>query len=160
MVTKLGPLCRVKLLKAKGDRSVVRSPEKLSAPTVTESIRVLIADDNERLRRGIASLLSSAYGLEVYAEASDANETVKKADELRPSLILLDVSMPGPNGLNTARLLREKFPDVKILIISQHDPKQLLPHSLEVGAHGCIDKARLAVDLLPTLKNIFRIDPL
>jgi DNA-binding NarL/FixJ family response regulator len=126
------------------------------AHTVTWSIRVLIADDNERVRRGIASLLSSENGWEVCAEASDADETLKKADELRPILILLDVSMPGMNGLNTARLLREKFPEVKILIISQHDPKQLLPRSLEVGAHGCIDKARLAVDLLPTLRNLFK----
>jgi DNA-binding NarL/FixJ family response regulator len=123
-------------------------------------MRVLIADDNERVRRGIASLLSAENEFEVCGEASDAKETLKKADELRPGLILLDVSMPGMNGLDTARLLREKFPELKILIISQHDPKQLLPHSLEVGAHGCIDKARLAVDLLPTLKNMFRMNPL
>ena len=119
-------------------------------------MRVLIADDNEPVRCGIASLLSGENELEVCGEASDANETLKKADELRPGLILLDVSMPGMNGLHTARLLREKFPEVKILIISQHDPKNLLPRSLEVGAHGCIDKARLAVDLLPTLRNLFK----
>lgn len=131
-----------------------------SGHIVTRSIRVLIADDNELVRRGIATVLSGENELEVCGEASDADETLKRADELKPSLILLDVSMPGTHGLNTARLLREKFPEVKILIISQHDPKQLLPHSLEVGAHGCIDKARLAVDLLPTLKNMFRVDPL
>jgi DNA-binding NarL/FixJ family response regulator len=68
--------------------------------------------------------------------------------------------MPGMNGLNIGRLLREKFPELKILIISQHDPKQLLPRSLEVGAHGCLDKARLAIDLLPTLKNMFSTNPL
>lgn len=123
-------------------------------------MRVLIADDNELVRRGIASLLSGENELEVCGEASDANETLRKADELRPGLILLDVSMPGMNGLNTARLLREKFPELKILIISQHHPKQLLPLSLEVGAHGCIDKARLAVELLPTLKNMLRTNPL
>jgi DNA-binding NarL/FixJ family response regulator len=122
-------------------------------------MRVLIADDNELVRHGIAGLLAGEDGLVVCGEASDANETLEKADELRPSLILLDVSMPGMNGLNTARILREKFPEVRILIISQHDPKQLLARSLEVGAHGCIDKARLATDLLPTLKNMFGINP-
>ena len=127
-----------------------------SGQTVTGSIRVLIADDNERVRRGIAGLVAGEKHLEVCGEASDANETLKKADELRPSLILLDVSMPGMDGLNTARLLKEKFPEVTILIISQHDSKQLLPRSLEVGAHGCIDKARLAVDLLPILRNLFK----
>jgi DNA-binding NarL/FixJ family response regulator len=123
-------------------------------------MRILIADDNALVRRGIASLLSGENELEVCGEAADANETLRKADELRPSLILLDVSMPGMNGLNTARLLKENFPELKILIISQHDSKQLLPRSLEVGANGCIDKARLAVDLLPTLKNMLRINPL
>jgi len=123
-------------------------------------MRVLIADDNALVRRGIASLLSGENELEVCGEAADADETLRKADELRPGLILLDVSMPGMNGLNTARLLKENFPQLKILIISQHDSKQLLPLSLEVGANGCIDKARLAIDLLPTLKNMFRINPL
>jgi two-component system nitrate/nitrite response regulator NarL len=131
-----------------------------SVHTLTGPIRVLIADDNELVRRGIAGILAGEKGLEVCGEASDANETLRKADELRPSVILLDVSMPGTNGLNTARLLREKFPELKIVIISQHDPKQLLLRSLEVGAHGCIDKARLAVDLLPSLKNMFKINPL
>jgi len=123
-------------------------------------MRVLIADDNDLVRRGIAGLLAGEDGLVVCGEARDANETLKKADELRPHVILLDVSMPGSNGLNTARLLMERFPELKILIISQHDPKQLLPRSIEVGAHGCIDKGRLAVDLLPTLKNVLRTDAL
>ena len=62
-------------------------------------MRVLIADDNELVRRGIATVLSGENELEVCGEASDADETLKKADELKSSLILLDVSMPGTNGL-------------------------------------------------------------
>ena len=62
--------------------------------------------------------------------------------------------MPGMNGSNTAQLLRQKHPALKILIISQHDANQLLPRSLEAGAHGCIDKARIATDLLPALRNL------
>ena len=72
-----------------------------------------------------------------------------------PDLILLDVSMRGMNGLETAQLLRQKRPALKILFISQHDPNQLLPRALEAGARGCIDKARIATDLLPTLRNLF-----
>lgn len=64
--------------------------------------------------------------------------------------------MPGMNGSNTAQLLRQKHPALKILIISQHDANQLLPRSLEAGAHGCPDKARIATDLLPALRNLFK----
>ena len=119
-------------------------------------MRILIADDSSLVRRGIAKLLSGDADLEICGEAADSNETLQKVDELRPDLILLDVSMPGMNGLDTAQLLRQNLPALKILIISQHDPKQLLPRSLEVGAHDCVDKARLFTDLLPTLRSLFK----
>ena len=122
-------------------------------------MRILIADDSSGVRRGIAGLLSGDADLEVCGEAADSNETLQKADELRPDLILLDVSMPGMNGLDTAQVLRQKLPALKILIISQHDPKQLLPRSLEAGADGCVDKAQLATDLLPTMRSLFKNHP-
>jgi DNA-binding NarL/FixJ family response regulator len=119
-------------------------------------MRVLIPDDNELVRRGIAKLLSADKELEICGEASNSSETFQKVDELMPDVILLDISMPGMNGLNTAQLLRQKRPALKILIVSQHDLNQLLPLSLEAGAHGCIDKVRIATDLLPTLKTLFK----
>lgn len=119
-------------------------------------MRVLIADDNELIRRGIVALLSAEKDVEICGEASDSTETLKKADELRPDLVLLDVSMPGTNGLHTAQLLSQKLPSLKILIMSQHDPNQLLPRSLEAGAHGCIDKGRIATELLPTMRRLFK----
>ena len=118
-------------------------------------MRVLIADDNQLVRRAIASLLADAEDVEVCGEAADSGEALQKAGELRADIILLDFSMPGINGLITAQRLKQTLPAVKILIISQHDPKQLLPRSLEAGADGCIDKGRLATDLLPTLRRLF-----
>ena len=119
-------------------------------------MRVLIADDNELIRRGIAGILSADKDIEICGEAADSIETLKKAEELSPDLILLDVSMPGTNGLNTARVLRQQLPSLKILIISQHDFNQLLPRALEAGAHGCIDKGRIAADLLLTVRSLFK----
>ena len=78
-------------------------------------MRVLIADDNPLARRGIARLLSGDEDLQVCGEASDSNETLQKAGELEPDLVLLDVSMPGMNGLDTARLLRESPSSQKAL---------------------------------------------
>ena len=117
-------------------------------------MRILVADDNQLVRRGIVSLLSLAKDYEVCGEACDAGETLQKADALRPDLVLLDVSMPGTNGLETARLLRLRVPETKILIMSQYDPRHLLPRSLEAGAQGCVDKASIAADLLPAIHKI------
>jgi len=118
-------------------------------------MRILIADDNPMVRRGIAALLSSDAECEVCGEAADSPETLSKAGNLRPDLILLDVSMPGASGLETARLLRRQLPSVKILILSQHDPDQLRGPSLEAGAQGCVDKSRVGTDLLFAIKSMF-----
>lgn len=117
-------------------------------------MRVLIADDNQFVRRGIAGLVAQQDGWEVCGEASNATEAIEKTDQLHPDLVLLDVSMPGGNGLETTRVLKERFPQTPILIITQHDPRQMLPRALELGASGCIDKARLALDLLPAIRAV------
>jgi DNA-binding NarL/FixJ family response regulator len=103
-------------------------------------MRFLIADDNQFVRRGIAQLLAQQEGWEVCGEASNSVEAIAKINELHPDLVLLDVSMPGANGLETARVLKQKSPQTKIPIVSQHDPKNMHPRSLEMGASGCVDK--------------------
>lgn len=118
-------------------------------------MRILIADDNEFVRRGISGLLAQEEDWEVCGEARDSADAIQKAGDLRPDLILLDVSMPGTNGLETARAIKEQLPQTKILIISHHDPKQIQPRSLQVGAVGCVDKARLGIDLLPAIRDIY-----
>jgi DNA-binding NarL/FixJ family response regulator len=64
--------------------------------------------------------------------------------------------MPGINGLEVARLLRQEVPETKILVISQHDPIQLLPRAIEAGAHACVDKSRLGSDLVATMESLRR----
>lgn len=117
-------------------------------------MRILIADDNQWVRRGIIGLLTQETGIEICGEASDSADVIQKAIESRPDVVLLDVSMPGISGLEATRLLRSKLPNIKILIVSQHDPKQMLARSLEMGAVGCIDKSRLPSDLLPAVRNL------
>jgi len=117
-------------------------------------MRILLADDNQFVRRGIAAILAQQEGWVLCGEASNSQEAIEKTSELHPDLVLLDVNMPGANGLETTRVLKQRFPATKILIITQHDPKQLLPRSLELGANGCIDKARLAIDLLPAIRAL------
>ena len=110
-------------------------------------MRVLVADDNALVRRGVINIVVNELGLQICGEASDGSEAIRKTSDLQPDLILLDVSMPGINGFDTARVLRRNHPSAKILIMSQHDPIPMLPHALQVGADGCVDKAKLRADL-------------
>jgi DNA-binding NarL/FixJ family response regulator len=98
--------------------------------------------------------LSAKENYEVCGEARNGEEALRKARELEPDLILLDVSLPDINGLEVARRLRKEVPQTKILMISQHDPAQLLASAVDAGAQGCIDKSRLAPDLLKTIENV------
>ncbi len=117
-------------------------------------MRILVVDDNDRVRHGISELLASETNWEICGEAKDGTEAIEKARELLPDVILLDISMPGLNGLETTRRLRKEGTGAKILIMSQHDPVQLLPRALDAGAQGCVDKARLSTDLLPSIQNV------
>jgi DNA-binding NarL/FixJ family response regulator len=117
-------------------------------------MRILIADDNEWVRRGVKHILAPNGNWEICGEAEDGAEAIRKAAELLPDLILLDVSMPGLNGLEAARRVHEEVPAAKIIIMSQHDPAVLLPRALEAGAHGCVDKSRLTDDLFRTIGSV------
>jgi two-component system response regulator NreC len=117
-------------------------------------MRILIADDNDAVRRGVVGLLSSETGWKICGEARDGSEALQKARELLPDLILLDISMPGMNGLEVAHLLRQELPEAKILVISQHDPMHLLLRVFEAGGNGCVDKSRLSTDLVVSIRGL------
>jgi DNA-binding NarL/FixJ family response regulator len=118
-------------------------------------VRILIADDHPSVRRAIACLLAGAPSMEVCGEVGNGSEILSKVAELQPDLVLLDVSMPGANGLEVARLLRGQSPLTKTIILSQHDPRHLRPRALEAGADGCVDKSQIVTELVPTINALF-----
>jgi DNA-binding NarL/FixJ family response regulator len=120
------------------------------------NMRILVADDSDIVRRGIIDILSEESEWNVCGEAKNGSEALQKALELEPDLILLDVSMPDISGLEIARLLRLEVPKAKILVVSQHDPAQLLPLVIDAGGDGCLDKGCLGTDLLATVKRLRR----
>jgi DNA-binding NarL/FixJ family response regulator len=117
-------------------------------------LRILIADDSAPVRSGIAALLLCNTGWEICGEAADGPEALRKNVELRPDLVLLDISMPGMSGLDAARMIRDSVPGTRILIMSQHDAAHMLPGVLEAGAQGCVDKGRLSADLFPAIESL------
>lgn len=116
--------------------------------------RILIVDDHEIFRRGLRSLLESRPEFEILGEAGDGLQAIEKASELKPDLIVMDVSMPQLDGLQATRQIRKKLPQTKILILSQHDSSHMLSAALEAGANGYVIKSQVSRCLLSALDAV------
>src|SRR5437868_13314987 len=101
------------------------------------SVRILIADDHELFRRGLRSLLATRPEWEVCDEAVNGRDAVEKARHLKPDVIVMDITMPVMNGLEATRLIRQEVPESEVLIVSQHDPAQMMKPALDAGARVC-----------------------
>ena len=115
--------------------------------TTDTSVRILVADDNEKIRSGVCSLLHSHSSWIVCGEARDGRDAVEKAIELQPDVILVDVSMPHLNGFEVARCIHERVPQSEILIVTEHDSRSLAHIPSQPGVRGYVLKSRLSFDL-------------
>ena len=104
------------------------------------SIRVLIADDHSVIRTGLRALLGSDPELQVIGEAEDGPETVRLVEELGPDVVLLDIGMPGEDGIQVAKRLKAKFPQLRVLFLTMHEDEGLLREAIASGAAGYIIK--------------------
>jgi DNA-binding NarL/FixJ family response regulator len=116
--------------------------------------RVLIVDDHAFIRRGIQSILQSFPEWEVCGEAVNGNEAVRLADELKPDVILMDVSMPGMNGIEATRIIRNAHHEVKIVLLTLHESPEVLKNGFRVGATGYLLKADAEQELLKALRIV------
>lgn len=117
-------------------------------------IRVLMVDDHAILREGLRALLSYYDDVQVVGEAQDGAEALERVKELQPDVVLMDIAMPGMNGLEATRLIREKYPSTRVLILTQHeDPQYVLP-LLQAGAAGFVTKRALGNDLITALRVV------
>lgn len=116
--------------------------------------RILIADDHELLRRGLVAELSQVPGWVVVAEVANGRAAVASAAELKPDLVVLDLTMPELNGLEAARRILSADPGTRILILTAHESEQLVREVLSVGARGYVlksDAGRILVVALQAL---------
>ncbi len=121
-----------------------------------EKITVLIADDHEILRYGISTYLASAEDIEVVGEASTGDECLQLFKETRPQVCVLDISMPGKNGIETAKAIREIDENAKILILSMHVDTKILSNILEAGINGYLLKSTEKNDLLSGIRSVVK----
>jgi DNA-binding NarL/FixJ family response regulator len=118
--------------------------------------RVLIADDHLLVRAGIRALIESIDGVTVVAEANDGREAVDLAATLRPDIALLDVTMPGLNGLEAATRLREVSPSTRVVMLSMHANDAYVRTALKAGAAGYLLKSSTAAELEAALQTVAR----
>jgi two-component system nitrate/nitrite response regulator NarL len=111
-------------------------------------MRCLLVDDHESVRAGVTAILSSRANIEVCGEASNGREAVDKARELQPDLIILDVTMPVMDGINSAKEIRSFLPDVPILFFSMHDGIYLVHEAKMAGVQGFVSKTDARATLL------------
>src|SRR5579862_5394537 len=123
-------------------------------------IGVLIVDDHELVRRGLRALLAANPSLfEVRDEATTGHEAVKKARHLRPDVVVLDVSMPGLNGLETTRLIVKEDPHPEVLILTMHESEELIETILHAGARGYLLKSDVSRDLPTAIESLYKRRP-
>ncbi|WP_326691345.1 response regulator transcription factor [Streptomyces sp. NBC_01795] len=107
---------------------------------MADPIRVLLVDDHQVVRRGLRTFLEVQDDIEVVGEASDGDEGVARAEELRPDVVLMDVKMPGTDGIDALRLLRERDNKARVLIVTSFTEQRTVVPALRAGAAGYVYK--------------------
>lgn len=121
-------------------------------------IRVVVVDDHTLIRQGIVGLLESQPDIEVVGQAGNGRDGVAAVQELSPDVVLMDIAMPGINGLTATREIKERRPDVRVLILTIHDREDYLFQALRAGASGYVLKGADVQDLLAAVRSAARGD--
>jgi two-component system response regulator NreC len=117
-------------------------------------MRVLLVDDHTIVREGLRLLLAEHPDVEVVGEAADGEEALRKARELKPDVVVMDLAMPGIGGLEATRAIRRELPATEILVLTMHESDQHFFEVLQAGASGYVLKGASAADLLAALRAV------
>jgi len=123
-----------------------------------QKIKVLIVDDHAIMRDGIRALLSVNDDIEVVGEASEGKEALKKVEQLKPDVIVMDIAMPGMDGMEATRQMVKANSRVKVLILTQHDNKEYILSAIKAGATGFVPKRAMGSELVSAIRAVFRGD--
>ena len=119
-----------------------------------KKVKLLVADDHKIFRQGIKKLLEEEPDLQVVGEAADGRETIKKATELKPDVILMDIAMANLNGLEATKQIKKVLPDVKVIMLTMHKNEEYVLQSFQAGASGYILKEGAVEELVSAIRSI------
>lgn len=119
-----------------------------------KTTKILIVDDHEVVRDGLKNIFTSLDNISVTGEAGNGEDAVKMYSSLKPDLVIMDISMPGMNGIEATRIIKEKDPEAKILILTMHDNQEYLNQIIRSGAKGFILKNTDKEELLDAVKTV------
>jgi two-component system, NarL family, nitrate/nitrite response regulator NarL len=116
--------------------------------------RVLVVDDHAFIRRGVNSILQAFPEWELCGEAENGQEAVRLAEQLKPEVIIMDVSMPVLNGIEATKIISKAHPEIKIVLLTLHDSAELLRSGFRAGAKGYLLKSDAEQELLKALRVV------
>jgi len=119
-----------------------------------KNTKILIVDDHEVVRDGLRNILLSLENISIAGEAGNGEDAIKLYTSVKPDLVIMDISMPGMNGIEATRIIKEKDPDAKILILTMHDNQEYLNQIIRSGAKGFILKNTDKEELLEAVRTV------
>ena len=118
------------------------------------TIRVLLADDHAMMRDGLKALLSASPDISVVAEVSNGGDAVRRAQELKPDVVVMDIAMPDLNGIEAARMLRDRCPETRVVILSMHSSSEHVFRAFEAGAAGYLLKESAGTEAEAAVRTV------
>ena len=131
---------------------MVRLSPNLASNDGAPTVRVLVVEDYAPFLQYIASILARTDDLQVICEAADGLEAVHKAEELKPDLILLDIGLPTLNGIDAAKIIRQRCPESKIIFLTQNQDREIMREALGIDHAGYVLKTNAATKLLEAIE--------
>jgi two-component system response regulator DegU len=126
---------------------------------VDGKIRVIIADDHTLLREGLRKILEMEPDIEIVGEAVDGSDVVDKTMELQPDVVLMDVNMPNGGGLGATAIIKEKMPEVNIVVLTIHDDDEYIAELINAGAKGYIPKDVEPARVVEAVRSVYQGNP-